>query len=301
MKNKNLGFTLTETLVAIVIGMISVIAAFSAYNYFSKSYASVSQKAAISKSAREALSLIASDLRNTGYYHVDFESKNCMKFNANNINQFLIGITHGDKRNARAGKHKQSDAFQAYYSVSAKDHKRIKYELKQYQDNSPDKGQYYLVRDVVINFIGHDPSRGCPAWSRNYNMVVDEVMLVPYVEDLQIIPKDIDGNVVFPVCTSCSNLENASGGQTKSIQNMKKVHTVEVYLTVRSPKEVYKKDRKIRIQNGESPYGSDITISGDKYHRETFFVSVHTRNLAIPQVKIASSGQSIGVGTGYNK
>ena len=68
MKNRTLGFTLTETLVAIVIGMISVIAAFSAYNYFSKSYDSVSQKAAISKSAREALSLIASDLRNTGYY-----------------------------------------------------------------------------------------------------------------------------------------------------------------------------------------------------------------------------------------
>ena len=33
MKNKTLGFTLTETLVAIVIGMISVVAAFSAYNY----------------------------------------------------------------------------------------------------------------------------------------------------------------------------------------------------------------------------------------------------------------------------
>ena len=32
MKKKTLGFTLTETLVAIVIGMISVVAAFSAYN-----------------------------------------------------------------------------------------------------------------------------------------------------------------------------------------------------------------------------------------------------------------------------
>ena len=32
-----------------------------------------------------------------------------------------------------------------------------------------------------------------------------------------------------------------------------------------------------------------------------FFVSVHTRNLAIPQVKVASAGQSIGAGTGYNK
>ena len=57
----------------------------------------------------------------------------------------------------------------------------------------------------------------------------------------------------------------------------------------------------LRIQNGESPHGSNITINADKYHRETFFVSVHTRNLATPQVKIASSGQSIGIGTGYNK
>ena len=56
------------------------------------------------------------------------------------------------------------------------------------------------------------------------------------------------------------------------------------------------------IRNGESPYGSNITISNaDKYHRETYFVSVHTRNLATPQVAVASSGQSIGIGSGYNK
>ena len=301
MKNKTQGFTLAEILVAIVIGMISIAAAFSAYNYFSKSYASVSQKASISKSAREALSLIASDLRNTGYYHVDFESKNCMKWNANNMNQHLIGITHGDKRNQRAGKHKQADSFQAYYSKSAKDHKRIKYELKKYQDNSPDKGEYYLMRDVTLNFVGHDPSRGCPSWSRNYNMVADEILLVPYVEDFQIIPKDKDGNVIFPACTSCSNLENASGGQSKSIQNMPKVHTVDVYLTVRSPKETFKNDRKINIQNGESPYGSNITITGDKYHRETFFVSVHTRNLATPVVVSEQTGESISQTSSYNK
>ena len=84
-------------------------------------------------------------------------------------------------------------------------------------------------------------------------------------------------------------------------ENMRKVHTVEVYLTVRSPKEVYKNSRKVKIQNGEAPYGSNINVPADKYHRETFFISVHTRNLATPQAKIASSGQSIGIGTGYNK
>ena len=99
----------------------------------------------------------------------------------------------------------------------------------------------------------------------------------------------------------CSSFENSLGGQSQGIKNMKDVHTAEIYLTIRSPKEIYSKERRTKIQNGESPHGSNFTISADKYHRETFFVSVHTRNLATPKVKIASSGVSLGIGTGYNK
>jgi prepilin-type N-terminal cleavage/methylation domain-containing protein len=44
MKTRNSGFTLAEVLVAIVIGVISIAAAFASYNYFNKSYKSVSQK-----------------------------------------------------------------------------------------------------------------------------------------------------------------------------------------------------------------------------------------------------------------
>ena len=36
MKNKNKGFTLVEVMVAIVIGVISIAAAFSSYGYFNK-------------------------------------------------------------------------------------------------------------------------------------------------------------------------------------------------------------------------------------------------------------------------
>ena len=72
MKNKNSAFTLVEVLVAVVIGVISILAAFSSYNYFNKSYKSVSQKSAINSSAREALTVIARDLRNTGYIDVNF-------------------------------------------------------------------------------------------------------------------------------------------------------------------------------------------------------------------------------------
>ena len=51
--NKTSGFTLTETLVAMVIGLISIVAAFSAYNYYNKSYASVSQKVTVNKATIE--------------------------------------------------------------------------------------------------------------------------------------------------------------------------------------------------------------------------------------------------------
>ena len=296
MKKKILGFTLTETLVAIVIGMISVVAAFSAYNYFNKSYASISQKAAISKSAREALTAIARDLRNAGYIDPNYvayspesnRTERTVRMNMLSVSQKRFG-----------GKYGQSDYLQLWYANSATQSRFITYYLKQYQGGSKD---YYLSRSVNLN--RHHPQGG--------NQLIDNELFVPYVEDFQVILRDKDGKVLVPVCSSgCGSVEDSQGrgnvvstpyGQMTSGQaNAMNVHTAEIYLTVRSPKEVYSKARRTKIQNGESPHGSNLTIPADKYHRETFFVSVHTRNLATPQVKIASSGQSIGVGTGYNK
>jgi len=296
MKNKTLGFTLTETLVAIVIGMISVAAAFSAYNYFNKSYASISQKASISKSAREALTAIARDLRNAGYIDPNYvayspetnRTERTVRMNMLSVSQKRFG-----------GKYGQSDYLQLWYANSATQSRYITYYLRQYQGGN---NNYYLSRSVLIN--RHHPQGG--------NQLIDNELFVPYVEDFQVILRDKDGKVLVPVCSSgCGSVEDSQGrgnvvstpyGQMTSGQaNALDVHTAEIYITVRSPKEVYSKARRTKIQNGESPHGSNLTIPADKYHRETFFVSVHTRNLATPQVKVASSGQSIGVGTGYNK
>jgi type IV pilus assembly protein PilW len=77
VKKNTKGFTLAEVLVAIVIGVISVAAAFSAYNYYTKSYESVSQKANVNSAARDALILITKDLRNAGFIGTSFLNANC--------------------------------------------------------------------------------------------------------------------------------------------------------------------------------------------------------------------------------
>ena len=69
---------------------------------------------------------------------------------------------------------------------------------------------------------------------------------------------------------------------------------------MRSPKEVYKGNRSYQLTNGETGHGSVINVSADKYYRETFFASVHTRNLSIPQVPVDNTSGSVGEGQGYN-
>ena len=73
MKNlNNKAFTLIETLVALVIGMIAIVAMYFAYQYFNNTYLSITDRAAMSEAGRNSLSLIAKDLRNAGYKNINY-------------------------------------------------------------------------------------------------------------------------------------------------------------------------------------------------------------------------------------
>ena len=149
MKSKTLGFTLTENLVAIVIGMISVVAAFSAYNYFNKSYASISQKAAISKSAREALSLIARDLRNAGYIDPNFISSSWEGIrDQTRAEKQMIGVLqkYGGS-SGTAGRYSQADQLEIWYTISPYERKNVTYFILKYRDGSDN---FYLMREIRI-------------------------------------------------------------------------------------------------------------------------------------------------------
>ena len=294
MRKKDSGFTLAEVLVATVIGIISIAAAFASYGYFNKSYKSISQKANINNTAREALSILTKELRNAGYVDPNYLA-NSPESNRTERTVRMDFISVSSKR--FGGKYGQSDYLQLWYTNSAKESHYIVYMLQKYQDSN----DYYLAKYATLN-----------RHAGSAKMYMKNELFIPYVEDFQVILKDKEGKILVPVCNSgCGSVEDSQGrltlvntkyGQlTKGQANVDLVHTAEIYLTLRSPKEVYATAKPTKIINGEAPHGSNINIPADKYHRETFFVSVHTRNLAKHVAISEQTGTSIGQSSSYNK
>ena len=274
MKTRNSGFTLAELLVSIVIGAISIAAAFASYNYFNKSYKSVSQKAAINSAARDALTVIARDLRNAGYIDINFTRDSRPEIKLVNLRQKYLD---------------NLDSLAVWYTTAPNDRMRVYYRPMKYQNSN----KMYLAREVVMN----------PVTARN--VIYDNIEFVPNIVDFQVVFKDKEGNELYPVCDDCGPIENSQGSNqtvgayTKGQANMKKVHKAEIYLTIESAKEVFNTKQETIIRNHEMPYGNDLTFN-DKYYRETFFVSVHTRNLAKHIAISEQTGTSIGVSSTYN-
>ena len=276
MKTRSSGFTLAEVLVAIVIGIISIAAAFSSYGYFNKSYKSVSQKAAINNSARDALTVIARDLRNAGYIDINFTRDARPEIKLINLQQKYLG---------------NLDSLAVWYTTSPNDRMRVYYRPMKYQNSN----KMYLAREVVMNPVTVG------------TVIYDNIEFVPNIVDFQVVFKDKDGNELYPVCDYCGPVENSQGSGTmvgsynKGQANMKKVHTAEIYLTIQSAQEVFTSNKAIRITNHEGGNYGNTQNFNDKYHRETFFVSVHTRNLAKPIAIAETTGESIGQTSSYNK
>ncbi len=269
---KKLGMTLVEVLVAIVIGVISAAAIFYSYNIFNKSYQLVVDKAKISSSSRNALSTILKDLRNAGYCDINYNSS-CDRL-----------IEKKDNRFASVKNYKVT--FSQYYQIGGTDYlaieynsspqmrKEIRYYLIAYDHNNlkeaNGRNSFYLAREVIEKQIGKNPKK---AYCKKYRNQTDcaPIMITPFVSDFQVVFKDVNGKELNDVCFDCSS-------QTAK-DNQKEVHTAEIYLTVRSPNQIYSADKKVIITNHDpNKKGLKQTIT-DRYHRETFFASAYLRNI----------------------
>ena len=138
------------------------------------------------------------------------------------------------------------------------------------------------VLDGEFRFYGENPTNGpklryCERYSNQRNCEPQNI--VSFVTDFQVVLKDINGNEITPVCADKVNVSNAAPStpscSTAGKENQDKVHTAEIYLTVRSPNPINKTQKKYRIVNADR----DRILSADKYYRETFYISVYLRNI----------------------
>ena len=226
------GFSLIETLVAIVIGAISVAAISYSYIFFNNTYQKITDKAKMSQAGRSSLQLIARDLRNAGYKNINYENAT-----GQNWDRWI------EKIDAHDGT--KGDKLRIWYNTSVMDRLEISYYLK--KDSS---GETYLVRESIENPV-RNPVRFQPK------------TIVSKATDFQVFFNDQNGNRVNNVNIS-------------STDNQSKVHTAEVYITVRSPNELLRNPISFEMLNGGT--AGNFTKS-DKYLRETFYISVYLRNV----------------------
>ena len=241
MKNlKNKAFTLIETLVALVIGMIAIGAMYFAYQYFNNTYQSITDRAAMSEAGRNSLSLIAKDLRNAGYKDINYSKKVWdrkieVKNNYNSRGADYLSIWFNSDQNTR---------IQTEYYIEQKG------------------SQTNLVKQLIENPVVDPKKAYCERYSNQRNC--KPMVIVENVTDFQVVLRDNTG----------AELTSVGLSSAEAIANQDKVHTAEIYVTVRSPNELYKTSKTTKILNHNFSLQKN-----DQYHRETFYLSVYLRNL----------------------
>ncbi|MDC3179773.1 prepilin-type N-terminal cleavage/methylation domain-containing protein [Candidatus Pelagibacter sp.] len=233
-------FSLIETLVAMVIGAISIAAISYSYIYFNSSYQKITDKAKMSKAGRSSLQTIAKDLRNAGYKNINYTRSTWDRW-----------IEKIDAHNGTKG-----DKLRIWYNISTQDRIEISYYLEKNTS-----GETYLVREVIENPVVDPMKRNCERFRTQKNCA--PITIIENATDFQVFFNDKDGN----------RLNNVN---ISSIDNQSKVHTAEVYITVRSPNELLKNPITFEMLNGGT--AGQFTKS-DKYLRETFYISVYLRNV----------------------
>ena len=187
-----------------------------------------------------------------------------INYDASDKNTKLIGVT----KNYLDSKF---DKLIIWYTTSPTERVQIEYTPTKYINNKyqgTNENRMYLSRKVIFGSVTQDATE-----------------LVSNISDFQVVFKNREGEKII----------NVGDTSLEARANMKKVHTAEIYLTIESSKETSNIKQKFLVNND-----TNSLSFYDKYFRDTFFVSVHTRNLAKHIAISEQTGTSIGVSSTYN-
>ena len=318
-KNNIIGFTLIEILIGVVISAIMMGAMFTTYTVVSNSYSQVSDVAGISRSGRDIVSLMMRDIRLAGFkYHYGVFPNANTDFPKRDYLEFVAGDTEATREDSHAPiviykntlsyeeinpelersgyvkitstnvKHNQNDLCCDRIHIVYGDFKetdvnqpykryRITYyavpmqrsSSKQYGVNEEDPTKYYGLyrsKESWIQKIGDDTGGEWVSDSESGDCTdcYRAELVREYLEDMEFIALDENGLLVE--------------AQPSNMENIMSIRSVDLKLTFRSSSQ--RGYFKNKINRMVKSFTNERTKQIDtKFHRDTIFLTVHTRNI----------------------
>ena len=292
MKNKFSsisGLTLIEILIGIVISSLMMAAIYTSYSVVNSSYSQVMNKASISSSSRDVISMMVRELRMAGFKYfgdtLKFDDGTSIKGEHNNHYPIIIKekgthtgagnlccdrieIVYGDYDLTSVPKFKRYKVI--YFGApddagtpsNTKDDFFNLYKAKQRWDNENEVWKYVFGGTDISEFDGAKPPSAAEA-----------ELLRKYLVEMEFVAVDENGKRVPPLpCTNCSLTVS------ENRELLTEIRSVDVKLTFRSKKQFYKKNKVRRIV--ESIRGNARNVNPeDRYLRDSVVVTINTRNI----------------------
>lgn len=265
------GITLIEILIGIVITSIMMGAMYTSYNVVNNSFSQVTGRASVSAAGRDVSAMLIRELRMAGFrYYGDnlyFDDGKGLNGEENNHYPIIIKepadsccdrieIVYGEYDSSRAGTEIDPKflRFKVIYFAGLVDGNYNLYKVKLKWNNADQTWRYVY---------GGEPDEQYPDTPIT---IQDSELLRKYVENMEFVPIDNDGNVISTPLTVDTNEEY-----------LNQIRTLDLKITFRSKDDFFKKKiiRKIESIKGEVRHINEE----DKFLRDSIVLSVFTRNI----------------------
>ena len=160
-KEKDLGYTLVELLLSMVVGVVILAGVYSTYTIVARQQQKISSSAEIHESGNSSIRIISRDLRMTGYVSLDTDLETP-------FGNIATPITITDSGNACC------DSVQIIYDLDTPMRQRITYYVL--PRTNPARNAIYMDKDTWDGF----------AWTN----VTNQSLVADYIEDLQFVGSD---------------------------------------------------------------------------------------------------------------
>ena len=317
-KSNIIGFTLIEILIGVVISAIMMAAMFTTYTVVNNSYSQVSDVAGISRSGRDIVTLMMRDIRLAGFkYHYGVFPNANTDYPKRDYLEFIAGDTEETREDSHAPiviykntlnyneinpefdrsgyndideniKHNQNDfccdRIHIVYgdfveADTAQPYKRYRITYyavpmqrsssKQYGVNEEDPTKYYGLYRSKESWIQPLDDNTGGEWVNDSESgecldCYRAELVREYLEDMEFIALDENGLLVE--------------AQPSNMENIMSIRTVDLKLTFRSSAQ--KGYFKNKINRVVKSFTNERTKQvNTRFHRDTIFLTVHTRNI----------------------